>query len=179
MQPLSADAVILAYGDSLTYGTGAPRDESYPAQLARLLDRKVVNAGVPGETSDAGLKRLAGELATYRPELVVLCHGGNDILRRRSVAELEDNLGAMVELIREHRADVVMLGVPGRNLTMRSSAAYENVASGLDVPLDAEVVASIMRNPPLKSDQVHFNAAGYATMARAVMQLIKDSGGLP
>ncbi|MGD9344070.1 MAG: hypothetical protein PVJ25_08525, partial [Desulfuromonadales bacterium] len=52
------NAVILAFGDSLTRGTGAAQEQSYPAVLGRMLGTKIINLGVPGEVTSAGLERL-------------------------------------------------------------------------------------------------------------------------
>ena len=80
LKPLSQDAVILAFGDSLTFGTGAAPEQSYPSLLAEMTNLKVINAGVPGEVSSDGKKRLAKLLEETQPDLVVLCHGGNDLV---------------------------------------------------------------------------------------------------
>lgn len=178
LPPLAATDRVLAFGDSLTFGTGAPPGQSYPAVLAALIGRDVVNAGVPGEVTAQGLTRLAGVLEKVSPRLVVLCHGGNDILRRRPPSALQRNIEAMVALVRSHRAQVVLMGIPGRNLTLRASPVYENVANALQVPIDAESVPSLMRTASYKSDPIHFNAAGYQAMARAVAALIRNAGGL-
>jgi acyl-CoA thioesterase-1 len=120
--PFSQDAVILAFGDSLTYGTGAAAGQSYPDILGQLIDRPIVNVGVPGEVSADGLNRLPAILAKYNPSLVILCHGGNDFLRRFDLKEIGNNLKAMVALIRSQGADVVLVGVP----RLKSDAVHPN-----------------------------------------------------
>ena len=106
LKPLPAGARVLAFGDSLTYGTGAggldPQPGlAYPEALARETGLAVVNAGLPGETTDRGRARLPGVLAGERPALVLLEHGGNDFLRGLPEAATEENLAAMVRACRE------------------------------------------------------------------------------
>jgi acyl-CoA thioesterase-1 len=81
LSEIPRNATILAFGDSLTVGVGASYAESYPVVLTELSGRKVINAGVSGETTTQGLQRLPGLLEQHEPELVLLLEGGNDILR--------------------------------------------------------------------------------------------------
>jgi len=170
--PLPEDAVVLAFGDSLTYGTGAGSGESYPEVLASLLGRRVVNAGVPGETSAQGLQRLPGVLAEVEPDLVILCHGGNDFLRRLDRQQLAANLDAMVALIHDSGAEVVVVGVPQFGLLLQTAPLYEQLAETYRLPYEGDIVADLLGDRDLKSDTVHPNAAGYRQLAQALFRLI-------
>ena len=169
---LPEDAIVLAFGDSLTYGTGAGSGESYPEVLASLLGRTVINAGVPGETSAQGLRRLPGVLAEHEPDLVILCHGGNDFLRRLDQQQLAANLSAMVALIHDSGAQVVVVGVPQLGLFLQTAPLYEQLAETYRLPYEGEIVADLLGDRDLKSDSVHPNAAGYRQLAQAVFRLI-------
>lgn len=168
LTPLPEDAVILAFGDSLTFGTGAAEGEDYPSVLAQLTGYCVVNAGVPGEITAQGLQRLPEVLAEVRPDLVILCHGGNDVLQRRSAEELESNVRAMISLIRESGAQVLLLGVPQPTLVVQSIPLYERISWDMKVPFDKHAVPDVLREKSLRSETVHPNAAGYAALAATI-----------
>lgn len=168
IRPLSGDAVIVAFGDSLTFGYGADEGQDYPSRLAKLSGRQVVNAGVPGEFSGTGLSRLPSVLEANHPALVILCHGGNDILTGAPPETIAANLEAMIGLCRAAGADVLVLSVPQKGLSLRSAPFYAAVAMRCGVPCDDAVIARVLSKGSLKSDYVHPNAAGYAQIADAV-----------
>lgn len=176
--PLPANAVVLAFGDSLTHGNGAAPGEAYPEVLAGLLGRTVINAGVPGEVSAAGLARLPQLLEQYHPKLVILCHGGNDFLQRLDRAQTAANLAAMIELIRAAGADVVLVGVPEFGLILNPPDFYAETAKRFAIPYEAEIVSDLLGDRDFKSDTIHPNAAGYRRMAEAIFKLIKGAHGV-
>lgn len=165
---LAADARIVAFGDSLTRGTGAAPGQGYPEQLAALGPWQVINEGVPGETSDQGLARIDAVLARHRPSLVILWHGGNDILANRDPADIEHNLRAMVDAIHAAGARVLLLGVPEKSLLLSTAPWYPRIAESLDLPYLDDVLGEVLRDRALKADSVHPNAAGYAVIAERV-----------
>jgi lysophospholipase L1-like esterase len=179
LPPLPADAVVLAFGDSLTRGSGAGRGESYPAVLARLLGRDVINAGVPGELSSAGRTRLPGLLDRHRPALLLLCHGGNDLLRRLDPRTLRGNIEAMISAARERDIPVVLIGVPEPALFGLSAAdLYDELAAQHALVYEGEIIAAVEGDARLKSDRIHPNAAGYRQIAQAVHRALRDSGAV-
>lgn len=175
---LAPDAVVLAFGDSLTYGTGAEEAESYPAQLERMIARKVVRAGVPGELSAQALARLPAALEEHRPKLLLLCIGGNDILRNLSPPATADNVRRMVALAKEKGAAVLLIGAPEKVLFLTPPAFYAEIAKEFGIPYEGKVLGEILRSAELKADPVHPNARGYRLMAERVAELLKKSGAL-
>ena len=179
LEPLAEDAVVLAFGDSLTFGTGAAPDESYPEVLSGLIGRTVVNAGVPGEVSTDGLLRLPALLDREQPALLLLCHGGNDQLQRLDPARLADNLRAMIREARDRNIAVVLIAVPAPGLSLRPLPLYAGIADEFGLAADLETVADILGDRALKSDYIHPNAAGYRRLALAVADLLRAAGAVP
>ncbi len=175
---LATHDVIVAFGDSLTHGTGAASDAAYPAVLAALTGRTVINAGVPGDTTTTGLARLPEVLAEHKPRLVLLCLGGNDMLRKDPAAATENNLRLLVQTIRASGADVVLVGVPEPKLFGGAPDFYARVAQDMQLPLEADVFNDVLKDNRLKSDPIHANAAGYRVVAERLAEFLREAGAL-
>ena len=175
---LAGNAVVLAFGDSLTYGTGAEPAESYPAVLEKLIGRRVVNAGIPGEVTGAGLSRLPEVLEKEKPALMLLCHGGNDLLRRLNQQQAAHNLRAMIRLARERGVFVVLIAVPSPGVSLSPPPMYREIATDLGLPFEDKILATVLADGSLKSDYIHPNAAGYRRMAESLATLLKKSGAI-
>ncbi len=172
---LAPGDVVLAFGDSLTYGTGAGQQQAYPAVLASLSGLQIINAGVPGEVSAAGLRRLPALLDTHKPKLLILCHGGNDILRKQSLDTAAQNITRMIDLARERDIPVILLGVPKIGLLLSPADIYEQIAEQTDVVYVADLISDVLSDKRLKSDTVHPNAEGYRVMAETLHELLLDA----
>ncbi len=178
LKTLSEDAVILAFGDSLTFGTGAGEAQSYPALLKASLSQQVINAGVPGEISGEGRARLPALLAEINPQLVILCHGGNDLIRKLNKQQIKKNLANMIETIQNTGAQVLLVAVPEPNIMLSPPDLYEELAEQYQLTLETDVIADILSTRKLKSDPIHPNAAGYRLMAEAILQKLADAGAV-
>lgn len=170
---LKKDALVLAFGDSITYGYGLSPKDSYPSQLQKMTGLRVINAGIPGEESAEGLLRLQ-EYLEERPQLVILCHGGNDLLRQRSQEKLKKNLLAMIELIKNSGAKVLLVAVANFGLLgFKPHPLYAEAANESGVYFEEYILPKVESDNALKIDYVHPNAKGYKMMAEAFAEKIK------
>ncbi|MCH6259006.1 arylesterase [Puniceicoccaceae bacterium K14] len=175
IKSIGPNSTILAFGDSLTSGFGVRTNESYPYLLEELIGCEVINSGISGEDTKAGLERLAGELQKHTPDLVVLCFGGNDMLRKQPTAQTISNLRKMIHSIQESGADIILLGVPKPSLILSVPDFYEKLADEHKIPYEGDILKKVLSSASLKSDQIHPNEKGYKLIAESVYQLIKDS----
>jgi lysophospholipase L1-like esterase len=178
LERLPSEAVVLAFGDSLTFGTGASEDESYPAQLEKLIGRRVVRAGVPGEVTAQALERLPGALDEHAPRLLLLCIGGNDFLRRLGNQQAERNVREMVKLARNRGVAVVLIGTPEPGFSVSPPAFYAGIAKEYRLPYEEGVIGQVLKDRSLKADPIHPNARGYRIIAEKLAETLKASGAI-
>ncbi|HEY3185871.1 MAG TPA: arylesterase [Solirubrobacteraceae bacterium] len=177
------EAVIVALGDSLTAGFGVLPDEAYPAVLEQRLRRegyryRVVNAGVSGDTTAGGLRRVDWVLRS-RPAIVIVALGANDGLRHQSVAAMRDNLTAIVERLRAAGAAVLLAGmrVPpnyGPEYARAFAAVFTDVARATGVPLASFLLDGVAGEPRLNQpDGLHPTPEGQRVIAERLWPYLK------
>lgn len=178
---LPAGSAVLALGDSLTFGYGAPPEAAYPVQLAALTGWQVANGGVSGDTSGQALARLPALLASVRPKLVLLGIGGNDFLRKLSEDQTRANIGRTIETAGQAGVPTVLIAQPyftpgalfGR---LSDHPMYAELAGQHQIPLLAGAWAEILGEDKWKSDAIHANAAGYRRFAEILAGFLAEQG---
>ena len=177
LKPIPKDSVILAFGDSLTSGVGVEKAKSYPSVLAELSSRRVINAGISGELTADGLARLPEVLDQTKPAILILLEGGNDILRNKDSNTIKRNLASMIETARSRNIDVVLIGVPEKNLFSDVAPLYRELAEHYQLVFEDDLIGDLLRKRAYKSDALHFNEQGYRLMAEAIYDLLVENGG--
>jgi acyl-CoA thioesterase-1 len=179
----AGERVLVALGDSLTAGLGVAPDEAYPALLAARLRRegygyRVVNAGVSGDTSAGGLRRVDWVLKT-RPDVVIVALGANDGLRGLPVDQLAKNLEAIVTRVRETGARVLLAGmrVPpnyGADYARGFAAVFPAVARRTGVPLAPFLLDGVAGEPRLNQpDGIHPTPEGQRVIAERLWPYLR------
>lgn len=156
----------VAFGDSLTEGYGASREESYPAFFTRQTGIEVKNFGVSGDTTQDGLNRVE-EAAKLKPRVVLLCLGGNDTLRQVPRETTFSNLEQLIDRFHREGSFVVLIAVRSASLLRdKNDEWFEKLAEKKQVLLLDDILDGVMFNRELMSDQLHPNAKGYEKIAR-------------
>jgi len=180
----SARARIVALGDSLTSGRGIGVDSAYPAVLQQRLDAQeleftMVNAGISGDTSAGGVRRLERALDGDVRVLIVAL-GANDGLRGVPIAQLEANLGHIIETAQARGISVLLCGmealpIHGWDYSVAFHNAYRELAGKYQVPLVPFMLLNVIGNPEMmQPDRAHPNAAGARVIADNIWPYLDD-----
>lgn len=182
LAPLPPGAVVLAFGDSVTFGTGAAPGADYPTQLGALTGWDVRNHGVPGDTAQAARERIRAAIDETRPALVIVEIGGNDFLKKRPEAAVREDIRAILDVVRAVNVPAVLVAVPKFSLfgavagRLEDSPIYATLAEEAQLPLVANVFAEVLSDPSLKADPIHPNAPGYRRLAEGIADQLRRSG---
>lgn len=174
---------LVAFGDSLTAGLGVAPEETYPAHLQRWLDKagyafRVVNAGVSGETSAGGLRRVDWVLKS-NPNLVILELGANDGLRGVDPAQTRANLEAIIRKFRTARVPVVLVGMKlppnyGARFTKDFADIYPDLARKYGLPFMPFFLEDVALNDHLtQADGIHPTGRGYEVIVRNLTPILQ------
>jgi acyl-CoA thioesterase-1 len=169
------EGVVVALGDSLTAGLGVAADEAFPARLqARLraegYDYRVVNAGVSGDTTAGGLRRVDWALRAH-PDVVIVALGANDGLRGQSPPAIRANLEEIVARFQAAGARVLLAGMRlppnyGAEYTKEFEALFPAVARRAKIALVPFLLDGVAADPRLnQADGIHPTAAGQQMIA--------------
>jgi acyl-CoA thioesterase-1 len=169
---------VVFLGDSLTAGLGLPADQSYPSLIGRKLaqqghDVEIINAGVSGDTSAGGLRRLEWSLQGDVKALVVAL-GANDGLRGLPPAEMKKNLTAIIERARSRNIPVVLAGMEappnfGQDYTREFRQVYADLAKEHDVRFIPFMLEGVAGHAALnQGDGIHPNARGAEIVADVI-----------
>lgn len=164
---------IIAFGDSLTAGVGAPEGADYPTRLSELIGRPVINRGVSRDTIGDAFMRLENDVLSEDPGIVIVLLGGNDYLQGNNLDEAFGTLDQMVAQIHSHGSMVLLVGVEGPLFMGGGGKRYRELARRRGTAYVPDILDGILGNRTLMSDQIHPNAAGYRMMAERIAEALR------
>lgn len=182
--PLPKGANVLILGDSLSHGTGAADGEDYPSLLAASTGWNIINAGVPGDTSAAGLQRLPALLERHEVDLLIVELGGNDFIRRVPQQQTVDNLRAILSEARANGIQPLLLAIPAFSPfgaavgSLSDHELYQELAKETGTPLIEDIFSDVLASNALKSDPIHPNAEGYRLVEEGLRKALSNKGFL-
>lgn len=174
---------IVAFGDSLTAGLGVAADDSYPSQLQRRLDAagyryRVINAGVSGDTTAGGLRRVEWVLKS-RPRLVILELGANDGLRGIDLAQTRTNLEQIIRRLHAAGVTVVLTGMKlplnyGPEYTERFATIYPDLARAYRLAFLPFFLEGVAAQTALnQADGIHPTDEGYKVVVDHLLPVLE------
>lgn len=174
LPPLKEDAVVLAFGDAITAGNNVRAGENYPARLAQKLKRKVINAGLAGETTTEAVKRLPQLLQQHKPDLVIIAHGTQETTGGGDVqVQAVDNLRLMVSQAQRAGSSVALLGMPNlKHPQLAPPKLYSYIADAFEIPYHGAVVSKVLGSSNLHTEDKLPNPDGYQEIAYGVAHLL-------
>ena len=163
---------LVAFGDSLTAGYGAGgAQNAYPAVLAVLSGKEVINEGLSGDTAAHAPSRLA-DVLKHRPDMVLIEFGANDYMRKLSQPAAVAAVAQIVDAVQETGAIAVIIDTAGPGMSGYTKA-YKKLAEEKQAVFVPGIMKGIFYHMSLKSDAIHPNAKGYERIARHVYKHIK------
>jgi acyl-CoA thioesterase I len=168
------NSTIVAFGDSLVAGEGAPKGNDFVSVLSVRIGRPILNLGVNGDTTALGLARVS-EITKRDPGIVILLLGGNDALQKVSLEATEANLRKLIDTIQKNGAVVVLVGIRGGILKDSYATLYESLAEEYGAVLVPDILGGIMLKPELMHDSVHPNEKGYREIAMRIQEVIEEA----
>jgi acyl-CoA thioesterase-1 len=177
------ERIIVAFGDSLTAGLGVPPDETYPARLQEKLALsgyryRVVNAGVSGDTTAGGVRRVDWVLKS-KPDLVILELGANDGLRGLDLKETRANLAQIIQRLQSNGAQVVLAGMKlppnyGADYTRAFQSMYSDLAKQYGLPLIPFFLEGVAAQAGLnQADGIHPTGQGYVVVVDRIFTVLE------
>jgi acyl-CoA thioesterase-1 len=153
---LATKPVIVAFGDSLVAGYGAPDQQGFVGPLSQKIGVPILNAGVSGDTTGQALAR------------VIVLVGGNDALQRVSIDTTTANLIQILSTLKQNNIRTVLLGVQGGFISDPYASLFKNLAKEYATEYIPNILKGLIGNTSLMSDEVHPNAAGYNKIAEKI-----------
>lgn len=172
--PPTEDIKIMAYGDSLTYGYGLEREQTYPYLLSEVSGYNVINAGKNGDTAKRTKNRLISDLEYYKPNIVLLSIGGNDMLRNKD-ENLKNDLIEIIQTIKQKNAKTILIAQPKPSLfNLKNADVYNIVSNEENVILLDSSFTKYLSESEYKLDRIHLNYKGNVHFVNDIYNELKE-----
>jgi acyl-CoA thioesterase-1 len=165
---------IICFGNSITQGEGVSEEDTYPRLLEKMLKRKVINAGVGGDTTASAILRLKKDVLVRNPYLVIVELGGNDYLQRIPKRRIFINLETIILQIQKSGAMVALCDLSYGSVLSQYRSDFRRLAKKRGAILIEGLMEGILDNPRFQYDYIHPNKEGYQIIASRVYNAIKE-----